>query len=59
MALSTMGPDGSWTTPVQYRHDNRLNLYFMSLPDAKHVLNIRTDPRVSVAIYSFLGEPQP
>jgi general stress protein 26 len=55
MALSTIGPDGSWTSPVQYHHDNRLNLYFMSLPDAKHLLNIQRDPRVSLAIYCTPG----
>lgn len=57
MALSTIGPDGSWTSPVQYHYDEKLNLYFTSLPKAKHVQNILKDPRVSVAIYSFPGPP--
>ena len=34
MALSTIGDDGSWTTPVQYTHDNQLNLFFLSLAGA-------------------------
>jgi len=51
MALSTIGDDGSWTSPVQYRHGPKLELYFESMKDTKHVANIRKDPRVSVAIY--------
>lgn len=51
MALSTVGDDGSWTSPVQYRHGPHLELYFVSMTDTKHVANIRKNPRVSVAIY--------
>lgn len=55
MALSTIGPDGSWTCPVHYRYNEELELFFMSLPDTKHVENIHADPRVSVAIFSPPG----
>jgi general stress protein 26 len=51
MALSTIGDDGSWTSPVQYRYGPKLELYFESMNETKHVENIRNDPRVSVAIY--------
>jgi uncharacterized protein YhbP (UPF0306 family) len=51
MALSTIGSDGSWTSPVQYSCDEKLHFYFMSKPDAKHVRNILRNPRVSLAIY--------
>jgi general stress protein 26 len=58
MALSSLDPDGgSWTSPVQYQWDSQLNLYFASMPDARHVGNLRRDPRVSAAIYSFPGPP--
>ena len=46
-----MGPDGSWTTPVQYRYKKRLELSFVSLMGAKHVANILRDSRVSAAIH--------
>ena len=36
MALSTIGPDGPWTSPVQYQHNDELELFFMSQPDTKH-----------------------
>jgi len=51
MALSTIGADGSWTTPVQYSYSPTLELTFVSMMDTKHVSNILADPRVSVAIY--------
>jgi Pyridoxamine 5'-phosphate oxidase len=58
MALSTLDRDGgSWTSPVQYQWDSQLNLYFASMPDARHVGNLRRDARVSAAIYSFPGPP--
>lgn len=55
MALSTIGPDGSWTCPVHYRYNEALELFFQSLPDTKHVTNIQADSRVSVAIFSPPG----
>lgn len=55
MALSTIGPDGSWTCPVHYHYNDELELFFMSMPDTKHVENIYADPRVSVAIFTPPG----
>jgi general stress protein 26 len=58
MALATLDEDGgSWASPVLFDHDADLHLYFASLPDARHVRNIRRDPRVSAAIYSYPGPP--
>jgi pyridoxamine 5'-phosphate oxidase-like protein len=51
MALSTIGADGSWTTPVQYSYSATLELSFVSMMDTKHVANILTHPYVSAAIY--------
>lgn len=28
MALSTIGPDGAWAAPVQYRYNEKLDLFF-------------------------------
>lgn len=57
MALSTIGPDGPWTSPVQYHHNGRLDLFFSSMAGTTHVRNISGDPRVSVAIYRHPGPP--
>jgi general stress protein 26 len=58
MALSTIDEDGGpWTSPVQYQRDSQLNLYFASMPDARHVRNIQRDVRVAVAIYNMPGPP--
>jgi len=51
MAISTVGSDGSWTCPVQFGYDDRLSLYFKSMPQAKHMRNLAADPRISVAIF--------
>lgn len=51
-ALSTVGKDGSWTCPVQFSYDSKLNLYSKSMPASKHMQNILQDPNVSVAIFS-------
>jgi hypothetical protein len=40
MALSTIGPDGPWTAPVQFHYNERLELFFLSMPDTRHVRNI-------------------
>jgi general stress protein 26 len=57
MALSTVGSDGPWTAPVQFHYNEKLELFFLSMPDTRHVRNILSDPRVSVAIYSHPGPP--
>jgi uncharacterized protein YhbP (UPF0306 family) len=52
MAISTIGEDGScWTNPVEYHYDEKLNIYFVSMIDSKHVSNLLKDSRVSVAIF--------
>lgn len=57
MALSTVGADGPWTSPVQYRHDGALHIFFLSQAGTKHGTNIGRDARVSAAIYSHPGPP--
>ena len=52
MVISTIGPDGSWTCPVQFGHSDKLDFYFRSLVHAKHMLDLQNDNRVSVAIFS-------
>lgn len=59
MALSTIGADGSWTSPVQYRYSEQLNLYFVSPKSARHVANMLRDPRVSAAMYKPEPFPAP
>ena len=52
MALSTIGNEGSWTCPVKFAYDERLNLYFKSMPNSRHMQYLRSNPDVSVAIFS-------
>ena len=58
MAISTLGPDGSWTCPVQFGYDEKLNLYFKSKPSSKHMQNLETDERISVAVYKTERFPE-
>lgn len=51
MAISTVGEIGSWTNPVQFGYDEKLNLYFKSMPHSRHMQYLVADPRVSVAIF--------
>ncbi|MDP3956593.1 MAG: pyridoxamine 5'-phosphate oxidase family protein [bacterium] len=57
MALSTIGADGIWTCPVFFSYDNKLNLYFKSMPPSKHMQNIIQNPEVSLAIFSTARLP--
>jgi general stress protein 26 len=53
MALSTVDEEGnSWTAPVGYSYNSKLELSFQSIMDTKHVQNILKHPQVSVAIYN-------
>lgn len=55
MALSTIGPEGSWTCPVGFKYTDKLELSFVSMLNTKHVQNILKDNRVSVAIFNIPG----
>ncbi|HET8883975.1 MAG TPA: pyridoxamine 5'-phosphate oxidase family protein [Candidatus Saccharimonadales bacterium] len=55
MALATVGDDGSWVSPVKYNYTDTFTLSFVSMPGTKHVTNIQSDNRVSVAIYQYPG----
>lgn len=57
MALSTVDRHGTWTSPVQFQHNEKLQLSFQSMLQTRHVQNILRDPRVSLAIYSYPGPP--
>ena len=51
MAIATVGGSESWTNPVAFAYDEKANLYFISMMDAKHVQNILDNGHVSAAIY--------
>lgn len=59
MAISTIGEDGSWTNPVEFHYSEKMNLYFVSMIDTKHVQNILRDPRISAAIFKTERFPGP
>jgi len=59
----TMGTSGDgknpWVSPVVYAYDGDWNFYFISIPDSRHCLNMRTDRNIALAIFDSrqkLGE---
>lgn len=53
MALATADPEnGSWVNPVYFAWDEEFNIYFISLPQSRHMQNLKQDGRASLAIYS-------
>ena len=52
MALSTVSAEGNWVCPVQFSYDEHFNLYFKSMPSSRHMQYLRSNPDVSVAIFS-------
>ena len=44
MALSTLGPDGPWTSPVQLQYNEKLELSFLSMPSDFGANMPRTHP---------------
>jgi uncharacterized protein YhbP (UPF0306 family) len=51
-ALATIDSDGSpQIAPLFYVSDDRLNLYWLSLPSSHHSANLVRQPKVAAAIY--------
>jgi len=58
LALATTGLDGLWNNAVYFAWDERLSLYFMSMPASRHMQNIAANGEASVAIFSTAQSPQ-
>lgn len=56
MSLATASAAVPWVAPVAYAFDEEYNMYFMSLPTAKHCRNIEANSIVSVAIFDSRQE---
>lgn len=52
MAISTSRVDETWTNPVAFAYDEKMNLFFISMMESKHVQNILVHPQASAAIFS-------
>jgi uncharacterized protein YhbP (UPF0306 family) len=51
MSLATIGQDGKpWTCDVHYAYDDDLNLYWVSVPMARHSQDIAVNPHVAGTI---------
>lgn len=52
MAISTSGVDGIWTNPVAFAYNQKMDLFFISMVESRHVQNILLDPETSAAVFS-------
>lgn len=50
MSLGTTDADGVWVSDVIYVHDDELNIYWVSLPSARHSQAIEVNPAVAGTI---------
>ncbi len=50
-SIATIDDKSVWANPVYFAWDEKFNLYFISMPHARHMKNIIKNPRVAVAIY--------
>ena len=57
LTLATTDGDGPWCAPVQYVADEQLNLYFVSLPESRHMTHVKANPSVAVAIFDSQQPP--
>jgi hypothetical protein len=57
LTLSTANGDQPWGAAVQYVADEDLNLYFVSLPDSRHMSHIMANPSVAVTIFDSRQPP--
>ncbi len=49
--IATIDKKGVWANPVYFAWDKNFNLYFISMPQVRHMQNITENPKVAVAIY--------
>lgn len=51
LVLATCGSDQPWAAPLYFAFDEQFSLYFISRNNSKHVIHIRENDNVGVAIY--------
>ena len=57
LTLATSDGNSPWCAPVQYVSDDDLNLYFVSLPESRHMTHVKQNPSVAVAIFDSQQPP--
>lgn len=50
MQLATVGRDQPWICTVYYVMDDKVNLYWLSLPDRRHSQDIAEHPEVAITV---------
>jgi uncharacterized protein len=55
MNLGTIDEDGPWVASLVYVSDDKLNLYWISVPSSRHSMAIEKNPRVACTIVADHG----
>lgn len=51
LTLATTDGEEPWAAPIEYMHDDDLNIYFLSTDSSRHSRHIAANPVVAVAIF--------
>ena len=51
LSLATSDDGRPWVAPLEYMHDERFRLYFLSTTGSRHARDIEANPEVAVAIF--------
>lgn len=54
MTLATSEDNVPWAATVMFSYDSDFNIYFISVPNSRKTKNIKTNPRVSVAVNEYV-----
>lgn len=53
LTLATSEGNVPWAATIMFAYDSDFNIYFISVPDSRKTKNLKTNPRVSVAINEY------
>lgn len=56
--LSTSDKSGAWATPIYFTYDDKFNFYLLSEASTRHVRDVRSNPRVALAIVMPASESE-
>jgi hypothetical protein len=48
MALSTLGPEGTWTVPLGFDATDDMLITFQSQPESQHAHDVQSNPKRAV-----------
>jgi len=50
--VATREENGVWANPVYFAYDDKFNIYYISQPSSRHMINTKKDGRCTLTIFS-------